>query len=45
MLQKTFIIQTNGPQLYELTDQIAQWVRGKGLVNLFVQHSSASLLI
>ena len=27
------------------TDQIAQWVQGNGLVNLFVQHSSASLLI
>ena len=45
MLQKTFTIQTNGPRLYEFTDQIAQWVQGNGLVNLFVQHSSASLLI
>ena len=42
---KTFIIQTNGPRLYELTDRIARWVQGNGLVNLFVQHSSASLLI
>ena len=45
MLQKTFIIQTNGPRLYELTDRIAHWVHGNGLVNLFVQHRLASLLI
>ena len=45
MMQKTFIVQTDGPRLYELTDRIARWVQGNGLVNLFVQHSSASLLI
>lgn len=45
MMQKTFIVQTNGPRLYELTDRISRWVHGDGLVNLFVQHSSASLLI
>ena len=44
-MQKTFIVQTDGPRLYELTDRIARWVQGNGLVNLFVQHSSASLLI
>ena len=31
--------------MYELTDQIAHWVHGNGLINLVVQHSSASLLI
>ena len=45
MMQKTFIVQTDGPRLYELTDRIARRVQGNGLVNLFVQHSSASLLI
>ena len=45
MMQKTFIVQTDGPRLYELTDRIARGVQGNGLVNLFVQHSSASLLI
>ena len=45
MMQKTFIVQTDGPRLYELTDWIARWVQSNGLVNLFVQHSSASLLI
>ncbi len=45
MMQKTFIVQTDGPRLYKLTDRIARWVQGNGLVNLFVQHSSASLLI
>ena len=36
-------IQTNGPGLYEFTDQIA--VQGTGVLTLFVQHTSCSLLI
>ncbi|MDA9855412.1 YjbQ family protein, partial [Paracoccaceae bacterium] len=31
--------------MYELTYRIAHWVHGNGLLNLFVQHISASLLI
>jgi len=45
MMQKTFIVQTDGPRLYKLTDRIARWVQGNGLVNLFVQHILASLLV
>ena len=42
---KNFIVSTNGPGLYEITSQIAQWVKGDGLLTLLVKHSSASLLI
>ncbi len=40
-----FTIQTNGPGLYEFTDQVAAWVRGDGLLTLFIRHTSASLVI
>ena len=36
---------TNGPGLYEVTNQIAKWVEGDGLLTLLVKHTSASLLI
>lgn len=36
-------ISTNGPGLYEFTDQVN--VAGTGLLTLFVQHTSCSLLI
>ena len=42
---KNFIVSTNGPGLYEITSQIAQWVKGNGLLTLLVKHTSASLLI
>ena len=42
---KNFIVSTNGPGLYEITSQIAQWVEGDGLLTLLVKHTSASLLI
>ena len=42
---KNFIVSTNGPGLYEITSQIAQWVQGDGLLTLLVKHTSASLLI
>ncbi len=42
---KNFIVSTNGPGLYELTSQIARWVKGDGLLTLLVKHTSASLLI
>ena len=39
----TLTIQTGGPGLYEFTRQIK--VDGSGLLTLFVQHTSCSLLI
>jgi secondary thiamine-phosphate synthase enzyme len=42
-------IQTRGKGLYEITDQIARWLRESevhtGLLTVFVQHTSASLTI
>lgn len=40
-----FDIQTTGPGLYEFTRDVADWASGNGLLTLFVQHTSASLLI
>ena len=45
MKLKKFVLSTNGPGLYEVTNQIAQFVEGDGLVTLLVKHTSASLLI
>ena len=42
---KNFFVSTNGPGLYEVTNQITQWVEGDGLLTLLVKHTSASLLI
>ncbi|MCI5112516.1 MAG: secondary thiamine-phosphate synthase enzyme YjbQ [Marivita sp.] len=44
-MQTVFQIQTSGPGLYEFTGHVADWVTGTGLLTLFVQHTSASLLI
>jgi secondary thiamine-phosphate synthase enzyme len=44
-MQTTFTINTTGAGLYEFTDDVARWVAEEGIVTLFVQHSSASLLI
>lgn len=46
-MQTQFEFQTDGPGLYEFTDQVAAWLRprGDGLLTLLVQHTSASLLI
>ena len=38
-------IDTNGPGLYEFTAQVEALVQGDGLLNLFVRHTSCSLLI
>jgi secondary thiamine-phosphate synthase enzyme len=42
-------IATHGKGLYEFTREIAQWIGGvsikEGLLTVFVQHTSASLLI
>ncbi|WP_405106978.1 secondary thiamine-phosphate synthase enzyme YjbQ [Phaeobacter sp. BS52] len=48
-MQAEFTVTTRGQALYEITDQIARWVQGsgrsQGLLTLFVQHTSCSLLI
>lgn len=44
-MQTQFSISTNGPGLYEFTRDVSSWVRGDGLLTLFIQHTSASLLI
>jgi secondary thiamine-phosphate synthase enzyme len=42
-------VATRGKGLYEITREIAQWINGaplkEGLLTVFVQHTSASLLI
>ena len=42
-------IETQGPGLYEFTAPLARWLAGlavsEGLLTLFIQHTSASLLI
>ena len=45
MKLKKFFVSTNGPGFYKVTNQIAQWVEGEGLLTLLVKHTSASLLI
>ncbi|WP_300549407.1 secondary thiamine-phosphate synthase enzyme YjbQ [Roseovarius sp.] len=44
-MRTTFDITTHGQGLYEFTDQVAGWVRGEGLLTLFIRHTSASLLM
>jgi secondary thiamine-phosphate synthase enzyme len=42
-------ISTHGKGLYEITDQLADWLGRQnvrtGLLTVFVQHTSASLLV
>ena len=42
-------INTNGRRLYDITPEVIAWVAGSGIVNglltLYIQHTSASLLI
>lgn len=49
MAQHRFTVQTQGQGLYEFTQQVQDWVRRsgvrEGLLTLFVQHTSCSLLI
>ena len=44
-----FIINTNGQRLYEFTDQIINWIKKNkfknGILNLNIQHTSASLIV
>ena len=43
------IINTNGQKLYEFTDQTNEWINNNkfnnGILNLSIQHTSASLII
>jgi secondary thiamine-phosphate synthase enzyme len=47
--QTILSFETGGTALYEITDEVAHWVRQAdvptGLLTLFCQHTSASLLI
>jgi secondary thiamine-phosphate synthase enzyme len=47
--QRLLTVSTAGPGLYEFTDEVARFVResgsGDGLLTLFVQHTSCSLLV
>ena len=49
MTQTTFVVETDGPGLTEITDRVADWLAaehaGDGLLTLFLRHTSASLLI
>lgn len=45
MQQTTFVIRTNGQNLYEFTRDVAAWCQGDGLLTLFVRHTSCSILI
>jgi secondary thiamine-phosphate synthase enzyme len=48
-MQTTLTIRTTGPGLYEFTAEAGEFVRGQrieqGLLTLFVQHTSCSLLV
>tara|TARA_B100001093_G_scaffold336403_1_gene321244 strand:- start:195 stop:614 length:420 start_codon:yes stop_codon:yes gene_type:complete len=43
------VISTNGQKLYEITDQIINWIKknkfNNGMLNLNIQHTSASLIV
>ena len=42
-------VKTSGQKLYEFTDQTVYWIKknnfNKGIVNLSIQHTSASLIV
>ncbi|HCU84041.1 MULTISPECIES: secondary thiamine-phosphate synthase enzyme YjbQ [unclassified Methylophilus] len=46
---ETLSIDAQGRRLYDITPQVLQWVQqsgiGSGLLTLYIQHTSASLLI
>jgi secondary thiamine-phosphate synthase enzyme len=47
-MQTVFNITTNGPGLYEFTADVTGWMQGcagSGLLTIFIQHTSASLVI
>ena len=47
--QHRLSVQTDGPGLYEVTDEVAAWLSNQevrtGLLTVFVRHTSASLVI
>ena len=51
MIQKFFNLQisTNGQALYEFTDKTLEWIKknkfNNGLINISIQHTSASLIV
>ena len=51
MIQKfyTLEIKTNGQRLYEFTNDTTQWIKKSdfknGMLNLSIQHTSASLIV
>ena len=51
MKQKFYNLQiyTNGQKLYEFTDQTIKWIKDNkfknGIINLSIQHTSASLIV
>jgi secondary thiamine-phosphate synthase enzyme len=51
MIQKFFdiMVKTNGQKLYEFTNQTYNWIKennfNNGILNLSIQHTSASLII
>jgi secondary thiamine-phosphate synthase enzyme len=48
-MQTVFSVRTSGPGLHEFTDEVVRFVRDsglrEGLLTLFVQHTSCSLLV
>jgi len=38
-------IQTNGPGLHDFTEQVQELAEGNGVMTIFVQHTSCSLVI
>jgi len=48
-MQTVFSVRTSGPGLYECTEEVVRFVRDsglrEGLLTLFVQHTSCSLLV
>ena len=44
-----FKINTNGQRLYDFTDQVTDWIKKNefknGILNLSIQHTSASLIV
>ena len=51
MRQKFFnlVVNTSGQRLYEITDQTIEWIKKNnltnGMLNLSIQHTSASLIV
>ncbi len=51
MIQKFFnlIVNTTGQRLYEITDKTIEWIHknnfNNGILNLSIQHTSASLIV